>query len=65
MLSANLLNHGGQKHGPNVVDHHLNIASIPAQLTQFLEGGLGPDHKPAHVTPGGQLQQVQVVHLKI
>ena len=39
------------------------VAITRRLLTKLLEGRLGPDYEPAHVTAGGELQQVQVVHL--
>ena len=65
--SANLLHQRCQKHGPNVVNHHLTPArteSKSVRLTELLEGGLGPDDEPADMSAGGELQQVQVVHLR-
>ena len=39
------------------------LAPSPVQTVQLLEGSLGPDAEPAHVTSRSELQQVEVVHL--
>merc|ERR1719189_152487 len=39
------------------------LAPSAVQTVKLLEGRLSPDAEPSHVASGGELQQVQVVHL--